>query len=68
MISDHYFLISKIIGRQAYFVKKMQERLYNYTDRDLTKYITKLANIDADFKSGKVTESALELFLIDKDR
>ena len=60
--------IAKIIGRQAYFVKKMQERLYNYTDRDLTKYITKLANIDADFKSGKVTESALELFLIDKDR
>ena len=60
--------ISKIIGKKEFFVKKMQERLYQYSIADLTKYITKLAKIDADYKSGKSNIDELELFLIDKDR
>ena len=60
--------IAKVIGKKEFYVKKMLERIYRYTIDDLCKYITKLAKIDNDFKTGIVDESALELFLIDKDK
>lgn len=60
--------ISKIIGKKEFYVIKMLERLYNYTEADLAKMISKLAKIDKDFKSGKSNIDALELFLLDKDR
>ena len=62
------FEIAKTIGKKEFFVKKMLERLYQYTTNDLAKYITKLAKIDANFKSGKSNIDELELFLIDKDK
>ena len=62
------FEIAKIIGKKEFYVKKMLERLYQYTTIDLGNYITKLAKIDANFKSGKSNIDELELFLIDKDR
>jgi DNA polymerase-3 subunit delta len=62
------FEIAKFIGKKEFFVKKMLERLYQYTINDLAKYITKLAKIDANFKSGKSNIDELELFLIDKDK
>lgn len=60
--------ISKTIGKKEFYVKKMLERLYQYSTNDLVKYITKLANIDADYKSGKANIDKLELFLIGKDQ
>ena len=60
--------ISKVIGKKEFYVKKMLERLYRYNIDDLAKYITKLAKIDANFKSGKANIDELELFIIDKDR
>ena len=60
--------IAKVIGKKEFYVKKMLERIYRYTADDLCKYINKLAKIDYDFKTGVVDESALELFLIDKDK
>ena len=62
------FDIAKIIGKKEFYVKKMMERLYQYTTNDLGKYIIKLAKIDANFKSGKSNIDELELFLIDKDK
>ena len=62
------FEIAKTIGKKEFFVKKMLERLYQYTTNDLARYITKLATIDANFKSGKSNIDELELFLIDKDK
>lgn len=59
--------IAKTIGKKEFYVKKMLERLYRYTENDLANYITKLANIDANFKSGNTSIDELELFLIDKD-
>ena len=60
--------IAKVIGKKEFYVKKMLERIYRYTADNLCKYINKLAKIDYDFKTGVVDESALELFLIDKDK
>lgn len=60
--------ISKTIGKKEFYVKKMLERLYQYSTNDLVKYITKLATIDADYKSGKANIDKLELFLIGKDQ
>ena len=42
--------IAKIIGKKEFYVKKMLERLYNYTASDLGNYINKLATIDRDNK------------------
>lgn len=56
--------ISKIIGKKEFYVKKMLERLYQYTEEDLTNYLNKLALIDYNYKSGKSYLDELELFLI----
>ena len=60
--------ISKIIGKKEFYVKKMLERLYNYRENDLCKYINKLAEIDNNYKSGNSNMDELELFLIDMNR
>lgn len=56
--------ISKIIGKKEFYVKKMIERLYNYSENDLCNYINRLAEIDNNYKSGKSNIDELELFLI----
>ena len=58
--------ISKIIGKKEFYVKKMLERIYRYTEDDIASYISKLAIIDKNYKIGKVDMTALELFLINK--
>ena len=60
--------IAKEIGKKEFYVKKMLERIYNYSVSNLENYIVKLADIDKNIKIGKLTESSLELFLIDKDK
>ena len=60
--------IAKVIGKKEFYVKKMLERIYRYSLDDLTTYITKLALIDKNIKTGVSSDDALELFLIDKDR
>ena len=60
--------IAKIIGKKEFYVKKMLERIYRYSESQLAGYITKLALIDKNIKIGNSTDSALELFLIDKDK
>lgn len=59
--------IAKTIGKKEFYVKKMLERIYNYTEEDLTKYINKLALIDRNYKSGKSNIDELELFLLNKN-
>ena len=54
--------------KKEFYVKKMLERIYQYSIKDLTIYITKLAKIDSDTKSGNTTETSLELFLIEKEK
>ena len=58
--------ISKIIGKKEFYVKKNLERLFEYTIKDLSKYIDKLATIDRNFKTGKSHIDELELFLLTK--
>ncbi len=58
--------IAKIIGKKEFYVKKNLERLYGYTITDLSKYITDLATIDRNFKTGKSNIDELELFLLTK--
>jgi len=60
--------ISKFIGKKEFYVKKMLERIYRYTEEDLAKFISKLADIERDYKSGKSNIDMLELFIIDKER
>ena len=60
--------ISKKIGKKEFYVKKMLERIYNYTIDDLAKYISKLAQIDRNYKCGLTSIDELELFLINKER
>lgn len=59
--------IASIIGKKEFYVKKMQERLYNYSIKDLANYLNKLSIIDINYKSGKITTDMLKLFLINKD-
>lgn len=59
--------IATYIGKKEFYVKKMLERLYRYTIKDLSTYLDKLSTIDINFKSGKVTTDMLKLFLINKD-
>ncbi len=56
--------ISKIIGKKEFYVKKMLERIYKYSEKDLSKMITKLADIDYKYKSGESNYDILKLFLI----
>ena len=56
--------ISKIIGKKEYYVKKMLERLYQYTIDDLSNIINKLFTIDLNNKTGVSNYDELELFLI----
>ena len=58
--------IAKIIGKKEFYVKKNLERLYGYTTNNLSKYITNLATIDSNFKTGKANIDELELFLLTK--
>jgi len=60
--------IAKIISKKEYFVKKLLERLYMYTENDLCKFVDNLAMIERDYKSGKSNIDKLELFLLCKDR
>ncbi len=60
--------IAKIIGKKEFYVKKMLERLYSYTEKDLCHYISKLATIDKNNKAGKSNIDELELFLLDMNR
>ena len=60
------FEIAKIINKKEFYVKKMLERLYNYTEEDICMIINKLATIDREFKTGKNNIDMLELFLIEK--
>lgn len=62
------FDISKVIGKKEFYVKKMLERLYNYTEKDLCHYIEKLAEIDKNNKQGNTNIDELALFLIDMNR
>ena len=56
--------IAKTIGKKEFYVKKMLERLYPYTEEDIGNLIIKLANVDNDIKSGKSNLDSLEMFLI----
>lgn len=56
--------IAKTLGKKEFYVKKMIERLFDYSKEDLCKYITKLANIDKNNKLGNSNIDELELFLI----
>ena len=56
--------ISKVIGKKEFYVKKMLERLYIYSEDDISNMIIKLAKIDLDYKSGKNNIDMLELFLL----
>lgn len=60
--------ISKKIGKKEFYVKKMLERIQQYSEEDLAKYISKLATIDKNYKCGLTNIDELELFLIDKNR
>ena len=62
------FDISKVIGKKEFYVKKMLERLYNYTEKDLCHCIEKLAEIDKNNKQGNTNIDELALFLIDMNR
>lgn len=57
--------ISKIIGKKEFYVKKMLERLERYTTYDIANFISKLAKIDRDYKSGKSNIDMLQFFLLD---
>lgn len=59
--------IGKVIGKKEYFVKKSLDRLYRYSVEEISKYITELAKIDRDFKSGKDNINRFELFLFCKE-
>ena len=56
--------ISKFIGKKEYYVKTMVERLYYYTVDDLCECISKLAQIDENYKTGKSNFDELKLFLM----
>ena len=58
------FSISKFIGKKEFYVKKMIDRLYQYTEDDLINYIKELAKIDREFKMGKSNIDMLEFFLL----
>lgn len=58
--------IAKFIGKKEFYVKKMLERLYNYTVDDLCMMIDKLGIIDREYKSGKSNIDMLELYLLGK--
>ena len=60
------FEIAKVINKKEFYVKKMLERLYSYTQEDICMIINKLATIDRGFKTGKSNIDMLELFLIGK--
>ena len=56
--------MSKIIGKKEFYVKKMLERLYNYSVDDISKLISDLSDVDNDIKSGKSNIDSFEMFLI----
>lgn len=56
--------ISKIINKKEFYVKKMLERLYKYTESELANYLDNLFIIDKSIKTGKSNFDILELFLI----
>ena len=60
--------IGKILGKKEFYIRKMLERLYKYTEEDIIKYITKLAEIDKRYKTGKSNFDELILFLLNKDK
>ena len=58
------FEIAKVIGKKEFYVKKMLERIYVYSEEDIENLIIKLAKIDYEYKSGKSNIDMLELFLL----
>lgn len=60
--------IAKTINKKEFYVKKMLERLYTYSEDEISKIIIKLAQIDLDYKSGKSNIDMLDIFLLDIGR
>lgn len=58
------FEIAKVIGKKEFYVKKMLERIYVYSEEDIENLIIRLAKIDYEYKSGKSNIDMLELFLL----
>ncbi len=66
--SKNNYDIAKVIGKKVFYVKKMLERLYNYTEKDLCHYINRLAEIDKNNKLGNSNIDELAIFLLDMNR
>ena len=66
--SKNNYDIAKVIGKKEFYVKKMLERLYNYTEKDLCHYINRLAEIDKNNKLGNSNIDELAIFLLDMNR
>ena len=53
-MKNFFIEISKIIGKKEFYVKKMLERIYPYSTDTLAKDLIRLADIDNNYKSGKL--------------
>ena len=56
--------ISKVIGKKEFYVKKMIERLYQYTEKDICNLITNLSKVDLELKNGESNIDSLEFYLL----
>ena len=56
--------ISKVIGKKEFYVKKMLERLYQYTEKDICNLITNLSKVDLELKNGESNIDSLEFYLL----
>ena len=59
------FEIAKAIGKKEFYIKKMLERLYQYSEEDISNLIVKLAEVDNNLKNGKSNIDDLEIFLLE---
>ena len=63
--NKNYNEIAKILEVNPYRVKFTQNKIYNYSESDLTKRIKELAKYDHDIKLGLIDKKiALELFIL----
>ena len=63
-----YNEIAKILEVNPYRVKFTIQKIYNYTETDITERIKQLAKIDHDIKLGLIDKKiALELFILNKN-
>ena len=56
--------ISKVIGKKEFYVKKMLERLYQYTEKYICNLITNLSKVDLELKNGESNIYILEFYLL----